>query len=129
LDVLHAGQQPGKFGGPKRPLGRGQRAGPRCPGGAGIDLADLHLSTVSQWPAGPGHAGWPVTHWRQGRRWLRPGAPRPARIRRGGVMSPAIDGTAVSQVLERAVASGAVPHVAAIAADRDGVIYQGAVGP
>jgi methyl acetate hydrolase len=27
------------------------------------------------------------------------------------------------------VASGAVPHVAAIAADRDGVIYQGAAGP
>ena len=44
-------------------------------------------------------------------------------------MSPAIDGTAVSQILERAVASGAVPHVAAIAADRDGVIYQGAAGP
>ncbi len=44
-------------------------------------------------------------------------------------MSPAIDGTAVSQVLEQAVASGAVPHVAAIAADRDGVIYQGAAGP
>jgi methyl acetate hydrolase len=44
-------------------------------------------------------------------------------------MSSAIDGTAINQVLEQAVASGAVPHVAAIAADRDGVIYQGAAGP
>ena len=45
-------------------------------------------------------------------------------------MSPAsIDGTAIDEVLREAVDSGAVPHVAAIAADRDGVIYQGAAGP
>jgi CubicO group peptidase (beta-lactamase class C family) len=41
----------------------------------------------------------------------------------------AIDGTAIDKVLRDAVDSGAVPHVAAIAADRDGVIYQGAAGP
>jgi methyl acetate hydrolase len=39
------------------------------------------------------------------------------------------DGTAIDKVLRDAVDSGAVPHVAAIAADRDGVIYQGAAGP
>ncbi len=44
-------------------------------------------------------------------------------------MSPAIDGTAIDKVLQDAVDSGGVPHVAAIAADRDGVIYQGAAGP
>ena len=37
--------------------------------------------------------------------------------------SPAIDG-----VLSRAVASGAVPHVVAVAADRDGIVYEGAAG-
>jgi len=40
-----------------------------------------------------------------------------------------IDGTAIDQVLQDAVDSGGVPHVAAIAADRDGVIYQGSAGP
>ena len=35
----------------------------------------------------------------------------------------------IDKVLEDAVAAGAVPHVAAIAADADGVIYQGASGP
>ena len=40
-----------------------------------------------------------------------------------------IDGTAIDQVLRDAVESGGVPHVAAIAADRDGVIYQGSAGP
>ena len=44
-------------------------------------------------------------------------------------MSSAIDGTAIDKVLRDAVDSGGVPHVAAIAADRDGVIYQGAAGP
>jgi len=44
-------------------------------------------------------------------------------------MSTAIDGTAIDKVLRDAVDSGGVPHVAAIAADRDGVIYQGAAGP
>ena len=44
-------------------------------------------------------------------------------------MGAAIDGTAIDKVLRDAVDSGGVPHVAAIAADRDGVIYQGAAGP
>ena len=44
-------------------------------------------------------------------------------------MGSAIEGSAIDTVLQDAVASGAVPHVAAIAADRDGVIYQGAAGP
>ena len=44
-------------------------------------------------------------------------------------MSASIDGTAIDKVLQEAVDSGGVPHVAAIAADRDGVIYQGAAGP
>ncbi len=44
-------------------------------------------------------------------------------------MSTAFDGTAIDKVLRDAVDSGDVPQVAAIAADRDGVIYQGAVGP
>jgi methyl acetate hydrolase len=44
-------------------------------------------------------------------------------------MGAVIDGTAIDEVLRAAVGSGAVPHVAAIAADRDGVIYQGAAGP
>ena len=44
-------------------------------------------------------------------------------------MSTAFDGTAIDKVLRDAVDSGAVPQVAAIAADRDGVIYQGAAGP
>ncbi|HEX9065600.1 MAG TPA: serine hydrolase domain-containing protein [Streptosporangiaceae bacterium] len=44
-------------------------------------------------------------------------------------MSPAIDGSAVDRVLQAAVEAGGVPHVAAIAADRDGVIYAGAAGP
>ena len=43
-------------------------------------------------------------------------------------MSTALDGAAIDKVLQDAVASGAVPHVAAIAADRDGNIYEGAAG-
>ena len=35
----------------------------------------------------------------------------------------------IDQVLQDAVSSGAVPGVAAIAADRNGVIYEGAAGP
>lgn len=35
----------------------------------------------------------------------------------------------IDQVLQDAVASGAVPQVVALAADRKGVIYEGAVGP
>src|SRR4051812_21080883 len=37
--------------------------------------------------------------------------------------------TSVDGVLERAVESGGVPNVAAIAADRDGGLYEGAAGP
>src|ERR1700756_1242959 len=44
-------------------------------------------------------------------------------------MSASIDETAIDKVLRDAVDSGGVPHVSAIAADRDGVIYQGAAGP
>jgi len=40
-----------------------------------------------------------------------------------------IDGSGIDQILSEAVDSGGVPHVAAIAADRDGVIYRGAAGP
>jgi CubicO group peptidase (beta-lactamase class C family) len=36
---------------------------------------------------------------------------------------------AIDEVLERAVASGAVPNVVAIAADREGIIYECGVGP
>jgi methyl acetate hydrolase len=35
----------------------------------------------------------------------------------------------IDRVLERGVESGAVPNMVAIAADRDGVIYEGAAGP
>ena len=37
--------------------------------------------------------------------------------------------SSVDQVLHDAVAAGAVPNVVAIAADRDGVVYEGAAGP
>jgi methyl acetate hydrolase len=37
--------------------------------------------------------------------------------------------SSVDAVLEQAVASGAVPNVVAVAADRDGIIYEGAAGP
>jgi len=43
-------------------------------------------------------------------------------------MGSAIDGSAIDTVLRDAVAAGAVPHVAAIAADRDGIIYEGGAG-
>ena len=43
-------------------------------------------------------------------------------------MSLTIDGSRIDDVLRGAVESGAVPHVAAIAADRDGVVYEGAAG-
>jgi CubicO group peptidase (beta-lactamase class C family) len=39
------------------------------------------------------------------------------------------DSSAIDQVLNDAVQSGGVPHVVAVAADRGGVIYQGAAGP
>jgi CubicO group peptidase (beta-lactamase class C family) len=37
--------------------------------------------------------------------------------------------SAIDQVLQDAVDAGAVPNVAAIVADRDGIVYEGAVGP
>ena len=43
-------------------------------------------------------------------------------------MGTRIDGSAIDKVLQEAVGTGAVPHVAAIAADRDGVIYEGGAG-
>jgi len=43
-------------------------------------------------------------------------------------MGSTIDGSAVDKVLRDAVSSGRVPHVAAIAADRDGIIYEGGAG-
>lgn len=39
-----------------------------------------------------------------------------------------IDGSRIDAVLREGVESGAVPHVAAIAADRDGIIYEGGAG-
>ena len=45
-----------------------------------------------------------------------------ARGKGGHVVSTDIDGAGINKVLRDAVDSGAVPHVAAIAADRDGVI-------
>jgi CubicO group peptidase (beta-lactamase class C family) len=44
-------------------------------------------------------------------------------------MSPAVNGSAIDKVLHDAVAASAVPHVAAIAANRDGIIYEGGAGP
>jgi len=43
-------------------------------------------------------------------------------------MSTTIDGAGIDAVLQNAVDDGAVPHVAAIAADADGVFYEGAAG-
>jgi methyl acetate hydrolase len=43
-------------------------------------------------------------------------------------MGTRIDGSAIDKALQEAVGTGAVPHVAAIAADRDGVIYEGGAG-
>jgi CubicO group peptidase (beta-lactamase class C family) len=44
-------------------------------------------------------------------------------------MNRTIDGARIDAVLHGAVARGAVPHVAAIAADRDGILYEGGAGP
>jgi CubicO group peptidase (beta-lactamase class C family) len=43
-------------------------------------------------------------------------------------MGKSIDGSAIDEVLQDAVRAGAVPHVTAIAADRDGIIYEGGAG-
>ncbi|MEI4274197.1 serine hydrolase domain-containing protein [Klenkia sp. LSe6-5] len=43
-------------------------------------------------------------------------------------MASRIDGARMDGVLSRAVESGEVPHVAAIVADRDGVLYEGGAG-
>ncbi|GAA5137889.1 serine hydrolase domain-containing protein [Pseudonocardia adelaidensis] len=39
-----------------------------------------------------------------------------------------LDGSAIDRVLQDAVDTGAVPHVAAIAADREGILYEGGAG-
>ena len=44
-------------------------------------------------------------------------------------MSTSVEVSPIDEVLRAAVEDGAVPNVAAIAADRDGVIYEGAAGP
>jgi methyl acetate hydrolase len=44
-------------------------------------------------------------------------------------VSPTIDASAIDAVLRDGVESGAVPNAVAIAADREGVIYEGAAGP
>lgn len=43
-------------------------------------------------------------------------------------MTKNIDGSGIDRVLQEAVDRGALPHVAAIAADADGVIYEGGAG-
>jgi methyl acetate hydrolase len=43
-------------------------------------------------------------------------------------MGQALDGSGIDSVLRDGVASGAVPHVAAIVADRDGIRYEGGAG-
>jgi hypothetical protein len=43
-------------------------------------------------------------------------------------MGTAINGRAINQVLADAVAAGHVPRVAAIVADRDGILYEGGAG-
>ncbi len=43
-------------------------------------------------------------------------------------MSRTLDSAPIDKVLQNGVDSGAVPHVAAIAADRDGIIYEGGAG-
>ncbi|WP_148612258.1 serine hydrolase domain-containing protein [Nocardioides rubriscoriae] len=43
-------------------------------------------------------------------------------------MARSIDGSGIDKVLQDAVGSGALPHVAAIAADADGVLYEGGAG-
>lgn len=44
-------------------------------------------------------------------------------------MGSTIDGARIDAVLHDAVGRAAVPNVAAVAADRDGVVYRGAAGP
>ena len=43
-------------------------------------------------------------------------------------MTRSIDGSGIDRVLTDAVQRGDLPHVAAIAADADGVIYEGGAG-
>jgi len=43
-------------------------------------------------------------------------------------MGKALNGSGIDTVLAEGVASGAVPHVAAIVADRDGILYEGGAG-
>ncbi|MCY7396159.1 MAG: beta-lactamase family protein [Nocardioides sp.] len=43
-------------------------------------------------------------------------------------MSRSIDGSGIDRVLDAAVGRGAIPHIAAIAADADGIFYEGGAG-
>lgn len=43
-------------------------------------------------------------------------------------MATHLDGSGIDRVLADAVSDGAVPHVAAIVADRDGILYEGGAG-
>src|SRR6218665_3725975 len=63
------------------------------------------------------------------RRRTRHPSPRQSRRRGGDPVMSAITPTRIDEVLEAAVASGAVPNVVAVAADRGGPIYEGAAGP
>ena len=47
----------------------------------------------------------------------------------GTAIHGSVDRAAVDAVLRNGVDGGAVPHVAAIVADRDGVLYEGGAGP
>jgi len=51
-----------------------------------------------------------------------------SRIDNTRIDAASIDAASIDKVLQDAVSSGAVPHVAAIAADRDGIIYEGGAG-
>jgi methyl acetate hydrolase len=53
---------------------------------------------------------------------------QPSRSEHRGEIVSSVQSAAVDQVLQDAVASGAAPNVVAVAADRDGLIYEGAAG-
>jgi CubicO group peptidase (beta-lactamase class C family) len=50
------------------------------------------------------------------------------RILTARISVPPATATAVDEVLSAAVETGAVPHVVAIIADRDGIVYEGSAG-
>ena len=69
----------------------------------------------------PTSAAWAPTG-RSATRWRAPATPASSSSDRdrSSAMGTRIDGSAIDKVLQEAVDAGAVPHVAAIAADRDG---------